>query len=346
MSTPPTTAGFDDAAVELGELPELSFDSTVPRQLVHKHAVEAVYVTDSAALSETEFVCAAFLPRANTPTTRSTSQRFCRYDLAMMIELGRQAVFVVTHRHMGVPANYSTLLNSIGLELIDTSVVGRMASPSRVLIKVRGISRTNARGRIVAGDFVMDVFEGERHTARMTATGSVAAPEKYKIARMVTREALVAKPWETPEALPCVAPGLVGRDRAASTLVSALTAVDGSRQFRGQMFVDSDDLFFFDHPIDHVPGIVSIEAIRQAAVLAVSELHPQLSPEDVLVRSFSGDFSGFGEADLPLEVDVAVGEPVVEGYCTRIPIKASITQVGGSVVQASLELEYTPAQAA
>jgi hypothetical protein len=341
VTTSTTPAGVDGQAV--GEFPELSFDCTVPRQLVHKHAVEAVYVTDSVALSDTEFVCAAFLPRANSPTTRALTQRFSRYDLAMLIELGRQAAFVVTHRHLDVPANFSTLLSSIGLEVLDTSVTGRMTIPSKVLLKVRAVSRSNKRGRVVAGDFVLDVYEGDRLIARMTAAGSVAAPEKYKIARSMTRDALVAKGWDTPDPLPLVAPELVGRDAGAGTLVSALTVNGDPRAFKGQMFVDSDDLFFFDHPIDHVPGIVSIEAIRQAAVLAACALHPELRPEDALVRAFAGEFSGFGEADLPLAVEVTVGEAVVTGDQTVLPMTAAITQVGESVVTATLSLEFTPA---
>jgi hypothetical protein len=331
-----------EPASDLVVLPELTFDSTVPRQLVHKHAVEAVYITDSVALSDSEFVCAAVLPRANTPSARASSQQFCRYDLAMLIELGRQAAFVVAHRHQEVPVSHSTLLSTIGLELLDTTATGPMLTPSRVLIKIRGIKKVNQRGRVVGGDYVLDVVEGDRVIARMTAAGSVAAPEKYKIARLVTREALMAKGWDTPAPLPLVEPAAVGRDQGAGILVSAMCAGVGPRHFTAQMFVDSTDLFFFDHPIDHVPGIVSCEAIRQAAVLAACQCYPELSPKDVLVRRFQGEFSGFGEADLPLAVDITVGDADVAAGAGVLAISAAVTQVGESVVRAQLELEFRP----
>jgi hypothetical protein len=83
--------------------------------------------------------------------------------------------------------------------------------------------------------------------------------------RRVRGDHFAATPFQT-AAVPGVAPASVGRDRAEDVLVAA-TPTDGTWALR----FDPDHAVLFDHPVDHVPGMVLVEGARQAALLAIGD---------------------------------------------------------------------------
>src|SRR5438067_13397321 len=87
------------APPEVGDARQLRFDATVPRQLVHKAAIEQVLLSDHQGIGDREFVCAAQLSRAHA----YYSDHLLRlYDPLLLLEIARQAVALGSHEYFGV----------------------------------------------------------------------------------------------------------------------------------------------------------------------------------------------------------------------------------------------------
>jgi hypothetical protein len=73
-----------------------------------------------------------------------------------------------------------------------------------------------------------------------------------------------------------------------------------------QLRVDQSHAVLFDHPVDHVPGMVLMEAARQAALLTVGE------PDALPVRCHF-TFDKYVELDAPTIVTAAPMPPAIRG---------------------------------
>jgi hypothetical protein len=137
-----------------------------------------------------------------------------------------------------------------------------------------------------------------------------------------------------------VDPALVGMKPGSSTIVGELTEASEPRRFGGVVRVDDQDLFYYDHPVSHVPGIVSCEALRQASLLAACRLHRELSPNETIVRHFDGKFSGYAEPDIDLDIGIELADPIRGELGTIVPADATLTQFGDNLVTAHFDIEF------
>jgi hypothetical protein len=338
-------AGQDLAALYGADPSGLSYASTMDKAVLHKHAVEAVMMTDSVQVSDDDYLVAGFLPRLYTPSCRAISNRFCRYDFATLFELARQAAFVVTHQHLDIPASWATLLFDVSLEIVDVGTSGPMAKPVKTVTKLHTERGYNKRGVLRACSFAMEVFAEDVLISRASAQGQVTKPEKYKLARDVGRDALLARnpPRSTAAVVP-IDPALIGMKPGSSTVVGDLIEGSEPGRYTSRLSVDQDDLFYYDHPISHVSGIIGAEGLRQATLVAACTEHPELSPDETFVRRFQGTFSGFLEPDLDLDLDIMLGAPRAGESGTVVPAHAVLSQFGSELVAADCEIEFGSAR--
>jgi hypothetical protein len=334
-----TIAAPDLTALYGADPGALTYDRTIDRRVLHKWAVEAVLVTDSLQPAENEFLVAGMLPRANSPGARAISQRFSRYDFCALFELTRQAMLVVAHRYLDIPAMWATLLFGMRLELVDVSATGPMTKPVTVICKVSIERHINKRGRLTGADYMIDIFAEHKLIARAAVTGQITSPDKYKVVRQSGRDALLARDPPAPAPVTPVDPELVGMRPGSSTVVGDLSPGSTVGAFTARICIDPDDVFYYDHPISHVPGLVSCEGLRQAALLAICRTYPPLSPHETLVRKLEAKFDGYGEPDIDLDVELALGAAGPSALGTTIPVDAVLAQLDRRLVTARFELE-------
>jgi hypothetical protein len=87
---------------------------------------------------------------------------------------------------------------------------------------------------------------------------------------------------------------------------------DAPRAYCASLIVDTSHEFFFEHYIDHVPGLLIIEAARQMGV--ATELKFRKVPADTLgiVTGLSSEFKGYVDLCLPIDLycrETSRGEP-------------------------------------
>lgn len=105
---------------------------------------------------------------------------------------------------------------------------------------------------------------------------------------------------------------------------------------RATLVIDQEHPYYFDHPLDHAPGILLVEALNQ---LSQAALHARGAPE-VFVRDFQLTFRSFCELE-PAQVSIEE-RPLGPG---RWAFVGRITQGERAVASSTLQLATLPALA-
>jgi hypothetical protein len=309
----------------------LAFDATVPRSLVHRGAVHEVFLTDSIALSDDQFVCAAHLPRYHgmyDDTFTATTGP----DLMLMIEVSRQAAILIAHRHQGVPADHQFILLSLDAERLPGSHRLAGGAPlDQAVLEARVIRRKDRAG--VPREVELEIS--------MTIGGAPACWVRLQfqcLTRDVYGRMRRGRTAGSVQSLPPVAPAdpyLVGRRRPENVAVATATPGTGAYPVR----VDITHPFFFDHPLDHIPAMLQFEAVRQAAVhLAASQL--TLSSAHAVAVSCRASFTMFAELDAPLEAVARLTPGTRPGPGEPVPVRVRLIQDEAEIAQAEVTLAY------
>ncbi len=103
----------------------------------------------------------------------------------------------------------------------------------------------------------------------------------------------------------------VHKHREDNVFVSRFEQIDDDHpdDFIAQLFIDKSHSFFFEHPLDHVPGLMLIEAGRQLGTTVAHVAYDVPLDDTVFIlNGMQVDFSSFAELDVPVFVNSSVSE--------------------------------------
>ncbi|GKQ37408.1 ScbA/BarX family gamma-butyrolactone biosynthesis protein [Streptomyces sp. A012304] len=271
---------------QLADAPSLT--ATVPRQLVHRAAVAETLLTGWRRVGTDRFTVTAQWPRAHGLHVSSDRSA---YDPLLVVETIRQGGTLITHTEYDVPLDRQFVLQRFQV----TTVAGKLgvgALPAEPEVELF-FTDLQYRGRHPAA---------ARYTARVLRDGERVATADVAftcVSEPVYRRLRGGRTPDTVTALP-VPPGVpaadVGRALAADVV---LTEPAPGRGDRRRLRVDTAHPVFFDHPLDHVPGMLLLEAARQAALLRTGG---ERSP-----NAYDAVFHRYAELDEPLWIEAVEG---------------------------------------
>jgi hypothetical protein len=318
----PAETTFDDA---------LSYDATVPRELVHKQSVHEVLLTDARKLDDDVFVCAGELPRTHSFYSDGfyNDGVSIRYDAMLPMELTRQAGVLVAHRWLDVPRDWRFVFAGIDMLVPHPEALAVGAAPARVLVTLTVVKKLYHDDTLVGfkadASFAIDGIEA------CTAKGRVMFMPRpfYEAMRRGQREQLGLSP-EAPQRCEGrrfpVAPELLGRLNECNVVLSGLCREED--RYTADVVVDDRHPCLFDHRLDHVPGMLLLEAHRQIAVAAAAD-RIKVAPSRLIVTRTGSKFESFAELDLPLECDAVVSAG--EGPDEEIAVTTRQIQAGATI---------------
>lgn len=273
----------------------------LPRDL-HRHVgktdLSEVLVSALAAKTNDTHVVTVHWP----PTHRFYTPHPDRYTPHILTESIRQALALISRTAFGVPATsrmgWQTFNLSATPALLYTEPQGASVrltvTHSCVTRRKQGSARLTASIEATRGDF---------HLGSAQVTYSAHPPAIYDRLRGPYADPHTA----TSRALPPPSP--------------LATALSGTRQPRDVVLagtqtprtwllrVDTGHPVLFDHPHDHVPGMVLLEACSQAATATVHPLH-------TLPIGFDTQFLRYVELDQPCRISTTQREPAVHTHHT------------------------------
>ena len=257
--------------------------ATVPRQLVHRASVAETFLTGAVATGADAFDVFAEWPRTHQLLV---SPDRSAYQPLLVAETVRQAGTLLAHTAYDVPLGHHFVLRELGITVRpELLTVG--SSPAEPLVRVTVTDVTLRGGRPAGFRYEADVLLGSTSVATARVAASWTSEAVYRRLRG-GRSAATVPVLPPPPGLP---PAAVGRASAAD-VVLAPAAAPG----RWQLCVDTGHAVFFDHPLDHVPGMLLLEAAFQA--LAADPPSHGRSPV-----SFSCVFHRYAELDLPVSLE-------------------------------------------
>ncbi|MGV4988452.1 ScbA/BarX family gamma-butyrolactone biosynthesis protein [Streptomyces sp. NRAIS4] len=287
------TADYDTATRKRAAASRYAWlTTTVPRELVHRAGIAEVMLTDWARVDDCHFTVAAQLPRRHGFFATVDG---C-HDSLLIAETIRQAGILLSHTEFGVPLGHQFLMwdLTIGIEPERMLVEDTPASLD-ISISCMDIKR---RGSNLAGFHYEAVIRRDGHVAATgSATFTCTSPEVY--ARL--RAGRIGDDAPAPLQLTSpIAPHDVGRASPTDVVLSPAREQDC-----WQLRVDTRHPVLFDHPVDHVPGMVLLEAARQATAAALGHT--------CLPVGMTTTFSRYAELDTACSIEARVLPPHANG---------------------------------
>ncbi|MER8236967.1 ScbA/BarX family gamma-butyrolactone biosynthesis protein [Streptomyces sp. NPDC094049] len=287
----------------------------VPRELVHKRASTEVLLTGWATHGGDRHTVHARWPRCHT-FYRPRNQRF---DPLLFVETVRQTFPLLSHAAYGVPFGSHLVWDDFRFEVEPGAMLLSQAQADVVLDITCDDVRLR-RGCLVSMTMHADVRLNGRRVGSASTRFTNHSPAVYRRLRGEHDLAEVRRRALSP--LPPLPPASVGHWRSENVVLAGTGRAD-----RWQLRVDLDHTVLFDHPVDHAPGMLLLEALRQAAQVA--------SPaSNTMVTGMSVSFEGWVELDTPAWVSVT---PLRHGV-----LKAVIEQDHGTCLTAEVTIGTVP----
>lgn len=234
------------------------------------------------------------------------------YDPRLLAQTVRQTGLAVAHAEYGVPTTHQTLLRALditvepGLRAVEGSefevdvTVARTAGRSRKSLAMRFAIR---QGGVLVG--------------RADTQFDWVSPVAYQ---RVRGQYLTVDWGRWPLPRP-IAAHLVDRDDDIDVL---LAAGDGDHQW--QLRNDVSNTLLFDHPVDHVPGLVLLEAAWQAA-------QAYAAPATFELTDIAMTYERYAEFDEPCWIEA---QPLPASAPGRITVEVTGHQGGRQAFGARL----------
>ena len=300
---------------------------TLDKDVVHRCAVTELFLTSAREVSDGSYCFGTQLPR-----------RHCYYgdqvdaatghDPLLLLEACRQASYAVFHEFHSIPLHKAFLLRDAEIEVLDPASLQIVPAALEAVLHARVVRRFRDRNRLVAGmRHEYEIVVGDVLAARATIQASWVEPERMRDMRAGTRRALGLP--DTPPAPATVSgidPARVDRCLPQNVVISSVVA-DGDDAPVATLAVDPGHPSFFDHPLDHVPGMLTVEACRQTVLAAPGASRTARRLDAIALR-----FHEFVELDLPVHCRVEpvggpgtpAGRQVVVSQCERVVAEATV----------------------
>ncbi|MER7760762.1 ScbA/BarX family gamma-butyrolactone biosynthesis protein [Streptomyces sp. NPDC097619] len=228
--------------------------STVAKEYVHRAALADVFLTGWSQNGADAFTIEAQWPRYHG----FYASEHGLYDPLLLCETVRQTLPLLTHTAFGVPFGHQLSWSHFHYA-VHTPAMRVERTPAELKLHVSVTDITYRRGLPVSLDLHYEIMRGDLLLAVAGTRFHCHTPALYQRLR-----AGKGNPgqifWNVPEPAPPLTKELCGRDRPQDVVLSP---AGPGRHWR--LRVDTAHPVLFDHPVDHVPGMLLLEAARQAA---------------------------------------------------------------------------------
>ncbi|MEV7388068.1 ScbA/BarX family gamma-butyrolactone biosynthesis protein [Streptomyces sp. NPDC091215] len=263
----------------------VSRPARVAKDLVHKHDADQVLLSGLRRLAEDEFLIAADW----TDTSGLAATRHSHQDGAVLLtETIRQTFPLLAHAGYAVPFGDRLLWDEYRYTL-NLTALRDGGTGGRPDLHVRCHDVVRRRGRVSGLSLDITVLRDGEQLATAHTRFSIQSPAIYERLRGPHGDA--HRMLELARSRPLPPPVSGTSDEFRDAVLSPTDARD-----RWQLRIDTRHPMYFDHPSDHAPGILLLEAAKQAA-RAVR--HPRAG----VAEAMETIFHRYVELDSPCRVD-------------------------------------------
>ncbi|MGW0789769.1 ScbA/BarX family gamma-butyrolactone biosynthesis protein [Streptomyces sp. NPDC002911] len=252
----------------------------VRKEYVHLGRSDMVLLTSWQRREDGEFSLSARWP---APTAGLP------YDPRVLTQTVRQSGLVIAHAAYGAPLSDHTLLHYFDFTVAPGFEVAP-EGPCDLAVEVTVKEAKERARKVSALDMEFRILLGGSMAARANSEFGWISPRVYRRLRG-EHFAVDWNAWPLPDPVDA---RTVGRAAPSDVVLAA-----GHRPRHWQLRNDVDNTVLYDHPVDHVPGLVLMEAADQAARAA---LHPARFEATTVTSAFER----YAEFDRPCWIEAAI----------------------------------------
>ena len=313
----------------------LSFARTVDRRLLHRYNLSVVFLTDLHRSGQSEFVAAALLPARHPHYTSHTGAAGRIPDPMLLLECCRQAETYAAHVLFDVDLETRFVLRSWSATFDLDRMADLQHGQLELVIAATTAGARRVAERLRALDYDMRLLVTGQQVGRVRMSVAYVPPDAYAVLRNRGRD----QPPPSSHARPAVITGRpvdphrVGRVHATDTVLLDAAASHGRVSAILRLPLENPSLF--DHPQDHVPGMVLVEAARQLATLATARWGAG-APDRGVMTAMDGSFSAY--ADLDELITLTARRAGDDGSAVEVTVQ----QRGADVARVRVDLRRVP----
>lgn len=301
--------------------------TTLPRKYVHKAAHSEVLLTSWHRRAEDEYTVTAQWPR--THAFYRSAHRL--HDPMLFAETVRQTIPLLSHVAYDVPLGHHLIWDHFTYTLALESL-RESPEPAELVLHLSCTGVERRRGNLAAMTLRLHAERDGRHLGTAEARFTSHSPHIYRRLRGPYGDLRGALAAARPPAEGILA-RLAGRRLCEDVVLSPT-----GRDDRWQLRIDTEHPTLFDHPVDHVPGMLLLEAARQAAQAA-------RAPLPAVAVGMATTFHRYVELDAPSWIQL---HPTETGARLRFTVEqndiACFTgEISLSAPDGSPELPFLPA---
>ncbi|MFE6229172.1 MULTISPECIES: ScbA/BarX family gamma-butyrolactone biosynthesis protein [unclassified Streptomyces] len=261
----------------------------VPAEFVHRANPADILPTGWTRSAENRFSITARWPAEHPFFVPHAGDH---HDPLLVAETMRQATMLVSHAEFGVPEDDQFVMWDLSYDAVAEEMT-RDGGPAEISVDLL-CSDVKTRGRGLREMRTTLVLS--RDGRRLASGGGGITCTSAAAYRRMRGDRMAAASRPVP-LLPAVDPRTVGRDREKDVVLAP-----GGTEGRWRLRVDTTHPTLFRRANDHVPGMLLLEAARQAAAAATGD--PGLLPVGLDAR-----FHRYVELDEPcwIEAEVLTG---------------------------------------
>ncbi|GAA4786030.1 ScbA/BarX family gamma-butyrolactone biosynthesis protein [Streptomyces ziwulingensis] len=288
----------------------LSFTGPLPRTAVHKAADAEVLLTDARRTGEDRFMIAALWRRDHFLRHRGAD---APSDPFLLVESVRQSSILLSHRFYGIPEDHHFVLCGLDFDL-EHPLPPQGGSPLPVLLDAVCVP-TTGNPRRFGRRLETTVHVAGLRVGRAGLHWEAMAPKSYQRVRFRgVPTGSEGSTSEVPQVTP-LPPTWVGhchdRDVLLGREPDGVQGPDTSWRLR----MNRDHPVLFDHQSDHIPGMLLLEAFRQAALTGA----PRVTGPFLRL---SATFTSFGELDRPVTLHARAAAGEAGDECRGVDVMA------------------------
>lgn len=299
-----------------------NYSQTIPRELVHKQAVGEVLVTSVSSQADGWLVHAQ-LPRLHSFHTDGLGRQGKHHDPLLVMEAFRQGCIAASHLFYDVPLDARHTVRYYELSVVDFAQLERGPSTLDLELNIVVQKEFRREGHDAVHGLEVQAVASHDGTKAMELSGAFGW---MSLAKWQSFRAGSA--WEPgPQPAP-TDPRSVGRTRTQNVVIGEPVQSPENGSASAPLIVDISHPTIFDHPLDHLPGGLIIEATRQLS-LAIADTHASSFVGPSWLRI---DFHSFTEMDSVSTVAMA------QGVDDPLTFRGDVTQSGQT--RATVELAF------
>jgi hypothetical protein len=288
---------------------EINFDSTISRRLVHRNFIDHVLVTDVVRIQDDQFLCGARLPQSHPYFNETSGGGGCS-SILLAAETMRQACIALSHKFLEISPSCSYILQRAWCLLEKLGPRTVTPEVGNLILDIHLVNRSYRR----TGELIGLVAHSTTYCAGQRSVDArgewIFLPKKmYERLRRPNGDSNGNANGSRP--IP-IAPDQVGRRGLDNIVITAVTQTEPD-VLEANVVVDPNHPYFFEHKLDHVSGMLLLEACNQLGIAAAARLCG-LPPNEVVFKCLDAEFHEFAALDLPITLEARVQRSAAEPF--------------------------------